>query len=98
MSLKTPDLKPEHFKLFMKKFKDVSKSESDKQRTIETIINSVFYKKDEILVLLNVTDNGKTPPLAAIKTALRKGSSKDGCGGGKCILYEHHFMYGYIIE
>ncbi len=46
------------------------KTDQDKQHIIDTIVNRVIVYPERIVILINVTDTTKTPPLQQITAAL----------------------------
>ena len=81
LSMDSPDFKLEHFQYFMRKFSEFQKSDDDKQHMIDTIVNRVVVYPDQIVILVNVTDTTKTPPLQQITAALEESSHNDLIGG-----------------
>ncbi len=82
LSAGMPDLKPEHFAYFLQQFKKFQKTDQDKQHIIDTIVNRVIVYPERIVILINVTDTTKTPPLQQITAAL-EGSCNIAIGGGE---------------
>ncbi len=80
LSAGMPDLKPEHFEHFMKRFGEFEKSDQDKQRLIDTLVSRVIVYPEKLVILINVTDTTKIPPLQQITAAL-EGSYNVSNGG-----------------
>jgi len=65
-----PDLKQEHFQIFMHKFARLDKTQANKSDLIEALVNRVIIYPEKIAILINVTDKTNTPPLEQITAAL----------------------------
>lgn len=64
LSAGMPDLKPEYFECFMRRFGEFDKSEQDKQNLIDTLVSRVIVYPKQLVILINVTDATKIPPIA----------------------------------
>lgn len=82
LSAGMPDLKPEYFEYFMRRFGEFDKSEQDKQNLIDTLVSRVIVYPKQLVILINVTDATKIPPLQQITAAL-EGSYNDSIGGAE---------------
>lgn len=61
-----PQLKKEHFEYLLKRLVTVLKTEDDKRKLFNTMINSVTLFKDKAVIAINVLDNIKPPALIEI--------------------------------
>lgn len=93
LSMSSPDFKLEHFQYFMRKFSDFKKSDDDKQHMIDTIVNRVIVYPNQIVVLVNVTDKTKTPPLQQITAALEECSCNVSFGGRNATQSEPVYIF-----
>ena len=80
LSMDSPDFKLKHCQYFMRKFSKFQKSVDDRQHMIDTIVNRVVVYPDQIVILVNVMDTTKTPPLQQITAALEESSNNDYFG------------------
>lgn len=81
LSVAAPDFKLEHFEYFMRKFSEFEKSDDDKQHLIDTIVNRIIVYPGRLVILINVSDKTKTPPLQQITAALEACSCSVSNGG-----------------
>ena len=82
-----PELKLEHFQYFAHRLLEVQAEGTEK--ILQLLVNQVIVYKEQITVLVNLTDKTKTPPLEQVTAALRESSCSIACGGGnatKCEL------------
>ena len=83
--------------LLAKKFAEIQKTQSNKTRLIDAVVNSVVVSDEEVSVLVNIADETKTPPLTEIKSAIQRCSSIVACGGGDGTINEHIRIATYHI-
>ena len=75
-----PELKLEHFQYFAHRLLEVQAEGTEK--ILQLLVNQVIVYKEQITVLVNLTDKTKTPPLEQVTAALRESSCSVACGGG----------------
>ena len=75
-----PELKLEHFQYFAHRLLEVQAEGTEK--ILQLLVNQVIVYKEQITVLVNLTDKTKTPPLEQVTAALRESSCSIACGGG----------------
>lgn len=86
LQVQAPELKLEHFQYFAHRLLEVQAEGAEK--VVELLVNQVIVYKEQITVLVNLTDNTKTPPLEQVTAALRESSWRVGCGGSHTTEYE----------
>lgn len=73
-----PELKLEHFQYFAHRLLEVQAEGTEK--ILQLLVNQVIVYKEQITVLVNLTDKTKTPPLEQVTAALRESSCSIACG------------------
>lgn len=76
-----PDLKPEHFEYFVKRLAKLKDTDIDRIQLIDTLVSKVIVSRDDVTILINLSDKTKTPPLQHINAALEACSLSVACGG-----------------
>ena len=93
-----PELKLEHFQYFAHRLLEVQAEGTEK--ILQLLVNQVIVYKEQITVLVNLTDKTKTPPLEQVTAALRESSCSIACGGGDAysgkITYWQPFKMGKV--
>lgn len=82
MKSETPDFQLEHFEYFAQKMVERA-SEDDFSAVLSVLVNRVIVYKDSITILVNLTNDAKTPPLEQVTTTIRESSHNVVYGGGE---------------
>lgn len=82
MKSETPDFQLEHFEYFAQKMVEHA-SENDFSDVLSILVNQVIVYKDSIVILVNLTNNAKTPPLEQVTATIRESSHNVDDGGGE---------------
>lgn len=80
LQMAAPQLKLEHFQYFAHRLLEVQAEGAEK--VLQLLVNQVIVYPEKIVVLVNLTDHTKTPPLDQVTAALQESSSNIVYGGG----------------
>lgn len=97
LSIKTPVLQPEQFAYFMQQFRTFQYGDHDRRKLLETLVHQVILYPEQIVILVNLTDKTKTPPLQQITATLERCSCSVANGGGNATLHELIFLTPQLI-
>lgn len=93
LSHQMPKFEQAHFTYFMQQFRQFQHSEGDRRKLLETLVNRVVLYPEQIAILINLTDQTKTPPLKQLTAALGRCSCCVACGGGIAPQPELSYLY-----